>query len=94
MQHHRVQTNAPSSKDDVTLSTSFYLPIGATCDEILPSALRRYNLVVDPSKYQIYIVVGDVERPMDGKEKPLVIVRAYVRQGLKPNFMLRKTYAA
>jgi hypothetical protein len=68
---------------------SFRVSSNSTTTEVLPSALRKYQIKARWQDYQLWIVHGDHERCLGLDERPLSIFRELERTGQKPMFMLR-----
>jgi hypothetical protein len=68
---------------------SFRVSSNSTTTEVLPSALRKYNIKARWQDYQLWIVHGDQERCLGPDERPLSIFRELDKTGQKPMFMLR-----
>lgn len=83
--------NSSSAADDnIEIFKSFRVSIQDPCREVLPVALKRYNINEDWRQYALYIVHGDQERCLGLDEKPLMLFKQLDREGRKPMFMLRK----
>jgi hypothetical protein len=86
-------TSATNNADDLGASglvDRFKVKDQETTQEILPSALRKWNIVGDPRHYNLYIVFGDRERLLTSQERPLMLFKEFQKQDLHPMFMLRK----
>jgi hypothetical protein len=56
---------------------------------VLPAALRKYNIQADWRVYSLYVAYGDEERLIELEEFPLAIFKVLDRQGKNPMFTLR-----
>ncbi|KAI4157271.1 MAG: hypothetical protein LQ342_008435 [Letrouitia transgressa] len=103
----RSATNTPSSPSathnimpgvrsnaKVENSRVFRISMDSPCSEVLPAALKDYNIDTDPRNFNLFIVFGENrewERCLEMDEKPLMISKRLKREGEKPLFMLRPT---
>ncbi len=86
-------TSTPPSKPPTSIEIfkSFRISLDAPCHNILPQALRKYNIHHDQQHYDLYILFGDQqERLLEPEEFPLRIFKQLDREGKKPIFMLRR----
>ncbi|KAL9625390.1 MAG: hypothetical protein Q9160_000453 [Pyrenula sp. 1 TL-2023] len=84
-------SNENSPKEEGEIFKSLRVNPTDPCCNVLPQALRRYNIEADRwREYELYIVASDLERVVSLEEKPLLLFREYDRDGKKPVFMVRK----
>ncbi|KAG9243066.1 hypothetical protein BJ878DRAFT_136878 [Calycina marina] len=57
---------------------------------VLPIALKKYNIQAPWQQYALHIVYDDTERRVGMQEKPFAIFKELEREGKKPSFKLRK----
>jgi hypothetical protein len=81
----------PTSPEVPSVETfkSFRVSPNSTTVEVLPSALRKYNIKARWQDYQLWIMYGGQERCLGLDERPLSIFRELEREGKKPMFMLK-----
>lgn len=60
------------------------------CYEVLPKALKKYNIQSDWKNYDLLLVFGDQERVFALEDEPLLEFKIKDKEAKKPMFMLRK----
>jgi hypothetical protein len=83
-------SNLSAASPSVEIFKSLSVGLDDPCRKVLPDVLRTYNIQADWRRYALYIVYGDQERDVGWDELPLRLFKNLDRQGLKPQFMLRR----
>ncbi|KAI9702103.1 MAG: hypothetical protein M1836_001447 [Candelina mexicana] len=93
-----VSIGYPSTTDtkspQVESFKSYRISMDTPCRDILPAALRKYNITGDPKDYDLRIVYADQEQSVEPEEIPLAIFKQLEKEGKKPMFMLKKKQTA
>jgi hypothetical protein len=74
----------------VEVFQTFKVKMDSSCYDVLPAALKKYNINDPWEQYALYVVYGDRQRLLEMSEKPYVIFMQLEKEGKKPLFMLRK----
>jgi hypothetical protein len=85
-------SNSPPTTPElpsVEVFKSFRVSPNSTTIQVLPEALRKYQIKARWQDYQLWIMYGDQERCLGPEERPLSIFRELERDGKKPMFMLK-----
>jgi hypothetical protein len=71
---------------------TFRVGLKDLCYEVIPAALREFNIDADCRGYALYIVCGDQEICVALDEKPLAMFKGLNRAGKEPRFVLRRLH--
>ncbi len=79
----------------IEIFKSFKVSMDAPTHEVLPAALKKYNISHPAEEYNLYLAYTEAgvnkERLLERDEKALIIFKDLDRAGIKPMFMLRRT---
>ena len=72
---------------------SFRVSQGGSVDQILPAALKKYNVEANASDFDLCIKYEGTEQVLGREEQPLLLFKKLDKEGRKPQFKLRRRSA-